>query len=342
MIFLEPSTFPEPSRSFLQRARRATQTIQKQGLNYYAQNYAYKLLRDYFNLQRDKIHFVKPVWREINFKALDIKGSARLLLNPSDTGFSREFNVYGFREPLNSRAIFKSVKRTKPAVLDIGGNLGYFALLEREAGAKKVIVLEPVPSTFGFLSKTLEGQDQFELMNAAISDGADFLNLFSTDQRNVTSFSKAILTTHGHKVSEEIRAKAISLDKVAEKYPISMIRMDIEGYEYRILEKRLPDKIETICMELHIIPPGTPNKEGAIAFLKKLGEQNFKVSIAINEMIYAYYPIIHHLGLKTAYEVVTTLNALSQYCPQVQVNPSAKELSDMIPEKGQIHLIMQR
>lgn len=342
MICLEPSTFPEPSRSILQRARRATQTIRKQGLNYYAQNYAYKLLRDYFNLRRGKIHFTEPVWREINFKALDIKGSARLLLNPSDTGFSREFNLYGFREPLNSHAIFKSVARTKPAVLDIGGNLGYFALLEREAGAKKVIVLEPVPSTFSFLSKTLEGQDQFEVMNAAISDGADFLNLFSTDQRNVTSFSKEILTTHGHTVSEEIRAKAVSLDQAADKYPISMIRMDIEGYEYRVLGKRLPDKIETICMELHIIPPGTPNKDGAIDFLKKLGEQNFKVSVAINEMIYAYYPIIQHLGLKTAYKLVTTVNGLSCYCPQIQVNPSLKELSGMIPEKGQIHLIMQR
>ena len=339
---MKPSAVPESSRSAIQRARRATQTIRKQGFNYYAQNYAYKLLRDYFNLRRGKIHFAKPVWREINFKALDAKGSARLLLNPLDRGFSREFNVYGFREPLNSYAIFKSVARTKPAVLDIGGNLGYFALLEREAGAKKVIVLEPVPSTFSFLSKTLEGREQFEVRNAAISDGADFLNLFSTDERNVTSFSKAILTVHGHTVSEEIHAKAISLDQAADKYPISMIRMDIEGYEYRILGKRLPDKIETICMELHVIPPGTPNKDGAIDLLKKLGEQNFKVSVAINEMIYAYYPIIQHLGLKSAYKFVTTLNGLSRYCPQVQVNPSSKELSNMIPEKGQIHLIMHR
>lgn len=339
---MEAGIFPQPTRSILQRARRATQTIRKQGINYYAQNYAYKLFRDHFNHKLAKVHLTEPVWREINFKALGLKGSAKLLLNPSDTGFSREFSLYGFREPLNTFAISKYVAKTKPVVLDIGGNLGYFPLLENEAGAKKIIAIEPVPVTFSFLSKTLEGKDQFEVMNVAISDGEDHLSLFSTDQRNVTSFSKAILTTHGHKVSEEIRAKAITLDEAASRYPVSMIRMDIEGYEYHVLGKRLPDSIETICMEFHIIPPGTPTKKQALEFLKRLGEQNFKVSVAINEMIYGYYAVIQHLGLESAYKVVTMLNGLSQYCPRVQVNPSFEELSGMIPEKGQVHLIMQR
>ncbi len=342
MLSTRQESTPKASRSVTQKARRAARTIQTQGLNYYIQNFSYKLLRNYFNLQRAKVHFTKPVWREINFKALGIEASARLLLNPLDTGFSKEFAVYGFREPLNTFAVFNSVAKAKPVVLDIGGNLGYFPLVEHEAGAQKVIVLEPVPSTFSFLSKTLKGHEQMEFMNVAISDGPDFLNLFSTSERNVTSFSKSVLTAHGHKVSEEIRAKAITLGEVAKKYPVGMIRMDIEGYEYHILANSLPDKIKTICMELHVMPPDTPNKAQAIEWLQKLNEQGFRVSVAINEMIYGYYPVIQHAGLKTAYALVTSLNALSRYCPRVQVNPSLKELIDMIPESGQIHLIMQR
>ena len=326
----------------IQRAQRAAKTIQKQGLNYYVQNFSYKLLRNYFNLQRGRVRFIRPVWREINFKALDIEGSARVLLNPLDEGFSKEFYVYGFREPLNTFAIFNSVAKAKPVVLDIGGNLGYFPLVEHEAGAKKVIALEPLPSTFSFLSKTLKSFEQLEARNVAISDGPDFLKLYSTNERNVTSFSKSILTAHGHSVSEEICARAVTLHDVADKNPIAMIRMDIEGYEYRILANPLPDKIKMICMELHVMPPDTPNKVQAIELLQKLNEQSFKVSVAINEMIYGYYPIVQHVGLKTAYKIVTSLNSLSRYCPRVQVNPSLKELSDMIPEKGQIHLILQR
>ena len=342
MICLEPHATPEPSRSTLERTRRAALTIRKKGVNYYAQNYGYKMLRDYFNYQRGRVRIVKPLWREINFKALELKGSAKLLLNPADMGFSREFSIYGFREPLNTYAIFNKIARTKPAVLDIGGNLGYFPLLEREAGAKKIVVLEPVPQTFSFLSKTLSDQEEFEYMNMAISDGEDYLSLFSTDQRNMTSFSKSILATHGHVVSEEILAKAISLEDAAVKYPISMIRMDIEGYEYRVLGKKLPDQIKMICMEFHVIPPGTPTKPQAIEFLQKLKEQGFEVTVAINEMIYGYYPIIQHAGLKTAYKLVTRFNSLSRYCPRVEVNPSLNELSNLIPEKGQVHLILER
>ena len=316
------------------------QTIQKQGVNYYAQNFSYKLLRNYFNLQRAKMRFSKPVWREINFKALEIEGSARLLLNPLDEGFSREFGVYGFREPLNTFAIFNFVAKTKPVVLDIGGNLGYFAMVEREAGARKIIVLEPVPSTYSYLAQTLKSNAEFESMNVAISDGPDFLTLYSAEERNMTTFSKQILTVNLHEVSEELHAKAVTLDTIAKKEPIGMIRMDIEGYEYHILGSRLPDTIKTICVELHVIPPY--NKSQALELLQKLKEQNFQASVAINEMIYAYYPIIQHAGLKTAYTLVTEFNYFSRYCPCVRVNPSTEELEYMIPQQGQIHLILQR
>jgi FkbM family methyltransferase len=324
----------------IERARRAAETIQEQGLNYYMQNFSYKLLRNYFSLKKGKIQFVRPVWREINFKALGIEASARLLLDPLDEGFSKEFGVYGFREPLNTFAIFNSVAKAKPVVLDIGSNLGYFPLVEYKAGAKKVVMLEPVPSTFGFLSRTLKGFEQLEPLNVAISDGADFLKLYSTNERNVTSFSKSMLTVMGHVVSEELCVRAVTLHDVADRYSIAMVRMDIEGYEYHILLNRVPDKIKTVCVELHVIPPY--NKVEAIELLRKLNEQNFRVSVAINEMIYGYYPIVQHVGLKTAYKLVTSLNALARTCPRVQVNPSLKELSDMIPEKGHIHLILQR
>ena len=63
-------------------------------------------------------------------------------------------------------------------VLDIGGNLGYFSIIELQAGAKKVISVEPVPSTFRLLSKTLEGYKEAKPLNIAISDSKESLKLY--------------------------------------------------------------------------------------------------------------------------------------------------------------------
>jgi hypothetical protein len=156
----------------------------------------------------------------------------------------------------------------------------------------------------------------------------------------MTTFSKQILTVNLHEVSEELHAKAVTLDAIAEKEPIGMVRMDIEGYEYHILGNRLPDSVKMISVELHVIPPY--DKSQALELLGGLREQNFRVRVAINEMIYAYYPIIQHAGLKTAYKLVTEFNYFSRYCPCVRVNPSTEELEYMIPQQGQIHLILQR
>ena len=137
------------------KVRRAIATIRSKGLIYYSQNYFKKRLNQRFIAKMQCGTIGDDAWRDINFKALNLNCSARLLLNPLDVGFSREFNAYGFREPLNTFAFFCQVAKKKPVVLDVGGNLGYFALVELQAGAKKVVVVEPVPSTFSFLAKTL-------------------------------------------------------------------------------------------------------------------------------------------------------------------------------------------
>ena len=142
------------SNSKSAKVRRAIAIIRSQGFTYYSQNYLKRSLYNRFLKKKLHAELNDYSWKEINFRALNLHGSAKILLNPLDRGFSREFNVYGFREPLNTFAFFCDVAKKKPVVLDIGGNLGYFSLVELQAGAKKVISVEPVPSTFKLLTKT--------------------------------------------------------------------------------------------------------------------------------------------------------------------------------------------
>jgi len=279
-------------------------------------------------------------WKEINFRALNLHGSAKILLNPLDRGFSREFNVYGFREPLNTFAFFCDVAKKKPVVLDIGGNLGYFSLVELQAGAKKVISVEPVPSTFKLLTKTLEKYKEAEPLNMAISDCKESLKLYVGTDRNVTSSFRQLFVNTGHSLAYEIIARAETLQSMEEKYPITMVRMDVEGHEYRILSERIPDQIDSINIELHVLPPF--NKRNAVSLLRCLCSQNFKVHTAINEMNYEYYDFVQKFGLKRGYTLARIFGSKLSVRPCIQLNPSFEDIIEKIPERGQIHLTLER
>ena len=284
---------------------------------------------------------LKPEWRRINFEAMNLNGFAKILLNPVDEGFSKEFGLYGFREPLNTLAIFKMVSKTNPTILDIGGNLGYFPLIELQAGAKEVVVLEPQPSTFALLSQTLGDFTNVELLNEAINDIPEPLKLYFTNKLNITSSSPELITAiNRNDKLRKIDAKSVTLKEISDEYATTMVRMDIEGHEYRVLSKIMPDLIQTICVELHVLPPY--NKTKAVKLLQMLKEQDFEVIIAINEMDYGYYPLIQHLGMDAAYKIATSANARIKSCPSVQVDPTWDKLIDHIPQEGQIHLILHR
>jgi FkbM family methyltransferase len=335
------STGAAQTRNKSAKVRRAISIIRTEGLIYYSQNYIKKRFSNQFisKMQNSKID--DDTWREINFRALNLHRSAKLLLNPSDLGFSREFNAYGFREPLNTFAFFCQVAKKKPVVLDVGGNLGYFPLVELQAGAKKVVAVEPVPSTFKLLAKTLEGyKEKAEVLNLAISDSDEPLKLYVGTKHNVTSSFKQVLVGTGHKLAYEINAETNTLQSMAETYQVDMVRMDVEGHEYRILSERVPDQIDSLCIELHVLPPFS--KIQAIRLLQSLKSQNFHAHVAINEMSYEYYELIQMLGLKNAYKWSTTFGSTSIIRPSIQVEPSFDDVVKMIPERGQIHLLLER
>jgi FkbM family methyltransferase len=322
------------------KVRRAIATVRSQGIAFYAQSYMKKRLSKNFLRKKEDAKLNCDSWKEINFKALGLHGQAKLLLNHEDTGFSREFNVYGFREPLNTCAIFQSVEKWKPTVLDIGGNLGYFTLVELTAGAKKVISVEPVKSTFNLLTKNLENYKEAEPLNVAISDSKENLKLYVGKDRNITSSFKELFVNTGHSLDYEITAKTETLQSMAEKYPINMIRMDVEGHEYRILTERIPDQIDTINVELHVLPPF--KKDSAVELLRCLAAQNFHAHAAINEMNYEYYDFVEKFGLKSGYMLASTFGSHLKVRPRMQVDPSFGEVVNSIPEKGQIHLMLER
>ena len=311
----------------------------------FAQRFSLLLFEEYYNLRKGTVSLDQEVWREINFNALNLgsfsmpDSSYKILLNPVDEGFSREFCMYGFREPLNTFAIFNTIKKKKPFVLDIGSNLGYFSLIELAASAKHVIAVEPVPLTFSFLTRTLKKYHNVTALNIAMSDKEEMLKLYVAKKFNVTSSQAGVLKDGGHEIFKEIFVQALPLSSICEKYPVEMIRLDLEGHEYRLLSGEIPQSVRTICMELHVIPPF--GREDVKILCQNLQKNGFKISWVIDEMPRGFYPFINAFGLEATYKLINNIKKKNlsgiSYEKDVDFDCFANTVN-----RGIIHLILEK
>ena len=81
----------------------------------------------------------------------------KMYLDPSDIGLSKELLLSGTREELQTKIIKEMVKKGM-VVLEIGANLGYYALIEASIIGKegKIYAIEPVPRNFEILNKNID------------------------------------------------------------------------------------------------------------------------------------------------------------------------------------------
>ena len=135
--------------------------------------------------------------------------------------------------------------------LDIGSNIGYYALLESGIIGKegKVICIEPSILNFEYLKKNLEmqGQSNTEIYNIAAGDVDTEVNFLIDNQSNLCRVVKdeQLSKTNGHnedndKIQNQLsRIPMKQIDTLVDDIGIDkldFIRMDPEGYESNIYE----------------------------------------------------------------------------------------------------------
>lgn len=134
-------------------------------------------------------------------------------------------------------------------VMDLGANIGGFARMAVDAGAKQVIAVEPCPDNFAMLQ--LNSPNSLNL-NAAVSEHNDPKCTFyyATSQRNSVSSSTA-KRRNSSDVSVEVDSHNFSA--LLEQYRPQVLKIDIEGKEYDLLDTidKIPDFVETVAIEFH-------------------------------------------------------------------------------------------
>lgn len=220
-------------------------------------------------------------------KILDYK----MYLDIDDTGLSRELLFKGVREELQTE-IWKKMIRPEMNILECGANLGYYALMEAAIVGNKgrVYAIEPIPENFRILKKNIKLNNYSNIIkayNLAISDQEGNSKIAVTKNSNFATMllekdimSKWMSKKLKQQTKKIIKIKTVRMDNfLKNKRDIDLIRMDIEGYEIKVI-KGLISAIEKsrkpikLFIELH---PSVLKEDKMISkFVKDLLNLNLK------------------------------------------------------------------
>jgi FkbM family methyltransferase len=117
----------------------------------------------------------------------------------------------------------------------------------------QVVGVDPTPKSHVFIEQQ-ENLTNFELIKSALhTKNGEVLRMYKNKRDD--HVSESILPTHQSvKDFDSYYTETISLPILFEKYKnISLVKMDIEGAEYDILEnlESIPPSVKQVCVEFH-------------------------------------------------------------------------------------------
>jgi FkbM family methyltransferase len=255
----------------------------------YTRFYFYK----YYGLRRSLkgilfFHYraFKKLFQNLSAEHIVEVNGYKMLLIPYDEGISTELLLFRTHEPLSTE-ILKKLLKSGMTCIDIGSNIGYYALLERKiVGEKgKVIAIEPSPINLYYLRRNiaLNRFNDVEIFDYAISN-FDGQCLFLHD-KSYSNLSKMLNNDIEKSCESQLfRVPCKRLDSFLKEYPlknIDFIRMDVEGQEVEIINggyQTIRTYKPILFMEIH---KGILGLNKTLKLLKTLEELGYEKGVYI-------------------------------------------------------------
>lgn len=203
-------------------------------------------------------------------------------LDTMDQGIGRTLILFGQREE-DHRIILQRVLKPGMTVLDIGANIGYYALIERQlVGATgRIIAVEPAKGNIATLKRNvaLNGYQNIDFFHMAISDADGTGELLISPFSNLHSFHARTDAERQTGEVEKVETRTVP-SMAAEFGKIDLIRMDVEGHEVDVFNGMLEavEKCEMspmVVFETHL-RQYTPEHD-MVAPLRRLFACGYKV-----------------------------------------------------------------
>lgn len=161
-----------------------------------------------------------------------------MILNIGARGIAKTLAIYGEHERLETQLVRERLGPGKVAI-DVGANIGYYALLEATLVGQEGLVyaLEPFPRNYGLLVRNirLNGlQDRIRSFPLAAGNGNGTSNMYLGRSDNMHCL---MAYDREDAYKESIEVETVTLDRFLEdKRRIDFLRMDLEGFECQVLE----------------------------------------------------------------------------------------------------------
>jgi FkbM family methyltransferase len=178
--------------------------------------------------------------------------------------------------------------------LDLGGNIGTFAVLALKCGAQKVICYEPEQENFELLRTNLQlnqyDQARYTVYREAVSaDDAPQQELYLC-RGTYNKYRHSLIKIRGR---DTVPVACVSLDLIRQRDPtIDSVKMDIEGAEIALLEKYDRwDGINRLVFEYSFdVDPSIPRFLAIIERLRRFFRLVHYTKVKSDELEYNYFP----------------------------------------------------
>ncbi len=185
----------------------------------------------------------------------------------------------------------KNITNDKPLIIDIGSHIGLSVMYFKEKlPTANICAYEPVSQLFDLLEMNILSNNlqNITMVNAAVTNlsGKIQLNLSDDDELWFSNSSIYEGSWSGRVHTKEIEVDSISIKEVINEYQrIDILKIDIEGYELKLLELIDHTKVDQLMVEYHPI-----NKNRFKNIRKVIVNQYSKIKYHINGSISDYAP----------------------------------------------------
>lgn len=171
----------------------------------------------------------------------------KMILDLNDKGITKELMFLGTREK-EHHMILKETLKPGMVVLDIGANVGYYAvMMGRMVGATgKIYAVEPEVMNYCMLNLnvSLNGlEDVVDTFNLGISNESGVGEFYRSKKSNWHTFYPTVHTGVETESLVDVSPVEVPVSSIGDfargRRNIDLIRMDVEGFEVEIIESLL-------------------------------------------------------------------------------------------------------
>jgi FkbM family methyltransferase len=193
----------------------------------------------------------------------------------------------------------QSITKKDPTIIDVGGNMGYFALYSFLRKPEATIhSFEPVPTNYGFLqnNKRTNAQFNWHLYNNAVSDQDgehDFYYDANYSPEGVDVSASLFSPEHISTVNQNhscITVEVLGLSAWMQKNNITncdLLKLDCEGAEYNIVYSLTDQDFQAIRYIVADVHPMKEENENIDALDAYLHTKGYQVDTVNQEILYA-------------------------------------------------------